>query len=535
MSAPVLPTTAPFSAAQRAWLNGFFAGMVGTSLASADPTPQPSAPANVAVAEPEEMPWHDAALPLHERLALADGKPAARQLMAAMAQLDCGSCGYLCQTYAEAIADGREKNLALCSPGGKDTSKKLKEMVASKLIPVSEVRVIAKSNSPATGSTVAPPAYGRNNPFPARLLQNVKLNKSGSDKDTRLIVLDLKHSGLTYNVGDALGVYPENCADLVDAVLSALHASGAEDVQGRDGEHVSLRDALMHHYSITRPVGEDLLRLLEKHCKNPDEAAQLSAILVDDSTIEAAIDGHEILDLLLQFPSARPPVGDFVATLAPLQPRLYSISSSLKAHPNEVHLTVGVVKYKAKTGRASKGVASCYLSDRVRPGQKVRVFIHASQKFHVPVNSDAPLIMVGPGTGIAPFRAFLEERKATGSTGKNWVFFGDQRQSTDFLYEEELLEYQKTGLLTRLDLAFSRDQAAKVYVQHRMIEQGAEMWSWLEAGGSFCVCGDARRMAADVDLALRQIIATHGQMSADAATAYVNEMVQSKRYLKDVY
>jgi sulfite reductase (NADPH) flavoprotein alpha-component len=451
-----------------------------------------------------------------------------------MAQLDCGSCGYLCQTYAEAIADGREKSLTLCSPGGKDTSKKLKEMVASKLIPVSEVRVVSKAAAP-TSSPTAAPAYGRNNPFSARLLRNVLLNKSGSDKDTRLIVLDLKHSGLTYNVGDALGVYPDNCPDLVDSVLSALHASGAEDVQGRDGEHVSLRDALMHHYSITRPVGEDLLRLLEKHCKNPDEAAQLSAILVDDTTIEAAIDGYEILDLLLQFPSASPPVGDFVATLAPLQPRLYSISSSLKAHPNEVHLTVGVVKYKAKTGRPSKGVASCYLSDRVRPGQKVRVFIHASQKFHVPTSPDAPLIMVGPGTGIAPFRAFLQERKATGSTGKNWVFFGDQRQSTDFLYEEELLDYQKTGLLTRLDLAFSRDQAAKVYVQHRMIEQGAEIWNWLAAGGSFCVCGDAKRMAADVDLALRQIISAHGQMSPDQATAYVNDMIQSKRYLKDVY
>ena len=361
------------------------------------------------------------------------------------------------------------------------------------------------------------------------------LNQPGSDKDTRLIVLDLKHSGLTYNVGDALGVYPENCPDLVELVLAALHADGAEDVQGRDGEHTSLREALAQHYSITRPVGDDLLRLLAKHCKSAGEAAELKAIVADEKLSEAAVEGCEILDLLARFPSARPPVSDFVATLAPLQPRLYSISSSLKAHPNEVHLTIGVVRYKGKTGRHSKGVASCYLSERVRPGQKARVFIHAAHKFHVPLDHSSPLIMVGPGTGIAPFRAFLEERTAVGATGKNWLFFGDQRKATDFLYQDELEHYVSSGLLTRLDLAFSRDQQEKLYVQHRMIENAPEIWNWLSEGGSFCVCGDAKRMASDVDAALHKIVAEQGGMSTEQAAAYVAEMGKNKRYLRDVY
>lgn len=529
MSAPILPHTAPFSTAQRAWLNGFFAGIVGGQGATqtSDGVAEVATPTEQ---KEEEMPWHDAALSMDERLRLAEGKPAPRQLMAAMAQLDCGSCGYLCQTYAEAIADGREKSLTLCSPGGKDTSKKLKELVASNLLPVSEVKISAKPKTATASAT-----HDRNNPFPARLLKNVPLNRSGSDKDTRLIVLDLKHSGLTYNVGDALGVYPENCPELVDSVLAALHASGAEDVQGRDGEHTSLREALMQHYSITRPVGDDLLRLLAKHCGSADEAAELNAIIADEKLSEIAVEGCEILDLLTQFPSARPPVSEFVATLAPLQPRLYSICSSLKAHPNQVHLTIGVVRYKNKSGRPAKGVASCYLSDRVRPGQKARVFIHAAHKFHVPADHSSPLIMVGPGTGIAPFRAFLQERKAVGATGKNWLFFGDQRKATDFLYQDELDQYAASGLLTRLDLAFSRDQQEKLYVQHRMLENAAEIWKWLGEGGSFCVCGDATRMASDVDAALHKIVAEQGGMSAEKAAAYVTEMSRNRRYLRDVY
>lgn len=530
MNTPMLPPTAPFSTGQRAWLNGFFAGMAGTRQ---NLGPEITAPAGTPVVE-EQMPWHDGALPMGERLKLAEGKPASRQLMAAMAQLDCGSCGYLCQTYAEAIAEGREKNLSLCSPGGKDTSKKLKELVASNLVPISDVTINSKPGT-ATAPVASSAKYSRNHPFPSRLLKNVLLNKSGSDKDTRLIVLDLKHSGLTYNVGDALGVYPDNCPDLIESVLVALHASGAEEVQGRDGEHTSLREALMQHYSIVRPIGEALLHLLAKCCKNGEEAAELNAILADETATEAALEGREILDLLHRFPSACPPPGDFVATLAPLQPRLYSISSSLKAHPNEVHLTVGVVRYTNQAGRSSKGVASCYLSDRVRPGQKVRVFIHPAHKFHVPTDHASPLIMVGPGTGIAPFRAFLEERKAVGATGKNWLFFGDQRQSTDFLFQDEMTAYRESGLLTRLDLAFSRDQQAKVYVQHRMLENAPEIWTWLSEGGSFCVCGDAKRMAADVDAALHQIIAEQGAMTSEKATAYVAEMGKSKRYLRDVY
>jgi sulfite reductase (NADPH) flavoprotein alpha-component len=245
-------------------------------------------------------------------------------------------------------------------------------------------------------------------------------------------------------------------------------------------------------------------------------------------------EGYEVLDLLLQFPSARPPIEEFASALAPLQPRLYSISSSLKAHPEQVHLTVGVVRYLNCRGRQCKGVASSYLADRVRAGQKVRIFIQQSHGFRLPLMTKTPCIMVGPGTGVAPFRAFLQERKTTPGT-RNWLFFGDQKSDVDFLYREELEGYLKEGTLTRLTTAFSRDQDRKVYVQHRMAEAGAEIWQWLKEGAHFYVCGDAKRMAADVDTALKQIIVDHGRMSVEQAKAYMGEMAKAGRYQRDVY
>jgi sulfite reductase (NADPH) flavoprotein alpha-component len=225
---------------------------------------------------------------------------------------------------------------------------------------------------------------------------------------------------------------------------------------------------------------------------------------------------------------------DFVSALSPLAPRLYSISSSPLAHPDQIHLTVGAVRYTNDGGRQCKGVASTFLADRVPPGMKVRVFLHPSHKFGL-CDGDRPIIMVGPGTGIAPFRAFLQERDASKSRGRNWLFFGDQRSDGDYLYLDELERHLHAGVLTRLDTAFSRDQAEKLYVQHRMLEHAAELWSWLEAGGAFYVCGDAQRMAADVDSALRQIIASEGNLSAADADKYVSEMVRSGRYQRDVY
>jgi sulfite reductase (NADPH) flavoprotein alpha-component len=535
---PVIPDSAPFTPAQRAWLNGFFAGLFSRGPAPAATAPTTTgAPAIVADEADDAMPWHDPALPMDERLTLAEGKPVARRLMAAMAQLDCGACGHVCQTYAEAIASGEDTDLTKCAPGGRETAKKLKELLAT--VPAENVTVrgkpVAPSDpSPASSSHPAPPkraAHDRKNPVLARLLGNQSLNAPGSAKDTRHIVFDLHGSGLTYKAGDALGVIPENCPDTVDWILEALDASGAEDVTLPSGATKRLRDALQRELTITQATG-DMVKLLAASAADPQQAAALNAMLAEDSP--GVPEGTEILDLLKQFPSARPEVYAFVAALRPLRPRLYSISSSPAAHGDEVHLTVGVVRYLNPLGRQCKGVASTYLAERLRPGQKAKVFVHASHGFAPPA-PDAPMIMVGPGTGIAPFRAFLHDRSARHHRGRNWLFFGDQRREHDFLYREEIESFLLDGLLTRLDVAFSRDQKEKVYVQHRLLERGREVWAWLQDGAHFYVCGDAKRMAKDVDAALKQIIAEHGGMSAEDAAAYVSELSRSKRYCRDVY
>ncbi len=425
----------------------------------------------------EDFPWHDPAMPMDERLKLAEGKPQERKLMAAMAQLDCGACGYICQSYSEAIARGEEKDLTRCTPGGRDTAKMLKQLVASapkNVVPVSEVKVrkTADAAAPADGQV----AWDRNNPFPARLVASKPLNGASSSKDTRLVEIDLRNSGIVYKPGDALGIFPENCPDLVHELLKELGLTGAEDVPGWDGLPMSLRDALLREFTITRPT-PDLLDILSRCATDVVERDGLQALR--DS--EDGAGDLQVLDLLRKFPSARPKAGDFVATLSPLAPRLYSISSSLAAHPNQVHLTVGAVRFANSVGRKCGGVTSTFLADRVRPGHTVRVFIHPSHKFGLP-DDNKPIIMVGPGTGVAPFRSFLQERAAVGAKGKSWLFFGDQRQDCDFLYRDELEQYQQAGVLTRLDTAFSRESDKKVYVQHRMIEHGAELWRWLSEG-----------------------------------------------------
>jgi sulfite reductase (NADPH) flavoprotein alpha-component len=544
ISIPVLPETAPFSPAQRSWLNGFLAGLIGhgAGAATSNGSATTTAPAAGAGTAPPveaddneaDFAWHDPALNLTERLKLAEGKPFKRKLMAAMAQLDCGACGYLCKSYSEAIAEGKEKDLTRCAPGGKETAKKLKELVkegpgTEAAGPNGSAAAVAAPAKPAAKSAERD-RFGRHNPFPSRLLKCEALNKSGSMKDTRLVCLDLKGSRMDYKVGDALGVFPENDPDLVAWVIEALDASGAEEVIEPDGDRVSLYEALLQHYSLGKPT-DLMFELLINTANDPEEASALKEMLANDGAAE----GDEVLDLLRQFPSARPEPYEFVTALNPLQPRLYSISSSLKAHPEEVHLTVGIVRYVNGRSRQCKGVCSTFFADRVRPGQKVRVFVHPSHAFSVPANTDLPIIMVGPGTGIAPFRAFLEERKATKARGKNWLFFGDQQKSVDFLFEKEMEDYQADGILTRLDTAFSRDQKEKVYVQTRMLEQADELWKWLNEGAHFYVCGDAKRMATDVDHTLQRIVAEKGRMSPEAAKAYVTDLSKSKRYQRDVY
>jgi sulfite reductase (NADPH) flavoprotein alpha-component len=374
--------------------------------------------------------------------------------------------------------------------------------------------------------------HGRNNPFPARLITNCRLNGPGSAKDTRHFEITLEGSGLSYEVGDALGVKPLNCPGLVEEILRALACDGEEAVKTPEAVETSLRTALSRHYQITQPPtlfvravadrsGEVALRRLLE----PDHGAELSQFLY----------GREIIDLLLAHPCVKFSPDEFVGLLRPLQPRLYSIASSLKAHPGEVHLTVATVRYSSH-GRARKGVCSTFLAESVVLGvTPVPVFVQAAPGFRLPSDPGRPIILIGPGTGIAPFRAFLEERRATGAAGKNWLFFGDQQRACDFLYREQLEGLLAQGALTRLDTAFSRDQAEKVYVQHRLLENAPELYSWLENGAHLYVCGDAKRMARDVDAALHESIQRAGDKSAEQAADYVRQLKADKRYQRDVY
>ena len=524
-SVSLVPDNAPFTEAQRGWLNGFFAGLLNGALNNRAAAPS-GAPVAEPVPEEEPTPWHDPSLSMDERLKLASGKRYPLQLMAAMAQLDCGSCGYLCKSYAEAIANGSEKDLTKCTPGGRETARMLKQL--QQQAPAQEVAPPVQ-RSAGTAAPKAPGTYDRTNPFVARLLACTRLNVPGSEKDTRHVEISLKGSGMTYRPGDALGVFPENCPEEVQRLLQALGATGAEEITGWDDQPTSLREALHNDFTITRP-SPDLIDLLARAATDSGDRSELMRLRDSDE----GSDDLQILDLLRRFPSARPAPGDFIATLSPLAPRLYSISSSLSAYPEQVHLTVGIVRYTNSQGRPCAGVASTFLADRVRPGQRVRVFVQPSHRFALPAD-DKPIIMVGPGTGIAPFRAFLQERRITRAAGQSWLFFGDQRSQTDFLYRDELEQHLRDGSLTRLDTAFSRDQSAKVYVQHRMLERAAELWQWLQRGAYFYVCGDAKRMARDVDAALRQVVASAGGLSGDQTDAYIAELTRNGRYQRDVY
>jgi sulfite reductase (NADPH) flavoprotein alpha-component len=362
-------------------------------------------------------------------------------------------------------------------------------------------------------------AYSRKSPYSALLKTSRVLNGEGSAKEVRHVEFDLADSGLLYEAGDALGVIPHNCPELVGEVLALLGFDGEEEVPAPDGSQTSLRHALTAHYDLGKPSAELVSAYALQLATGPDKSAA----------------PLHVVDVLAASPGARHSAREFVALLKKIQPRLYSISSSPKAHDREVHLTVGAVRYEV-SGRKRKGVCSTFLADRVLPGEtRVSVFVHSNKSFRPPTNDALPMIMVGPGTGIAPFRAFLHERRARKASGKNWLFFGDQRSATDFLYREELELLQREGLLHRLDTAFSRDQAEKIYVQQRMLENAAELYAWLEAGAHFYVCGDASRMAKDVDAALHNVIETAGQKTPEQAAEYVEKLKAAKRYARDVY
>ncbi|MEO0795968.1 MAG: sulfite reductase subunit alpha [Verrucomicrobiota bacterium] len=390
--------------------------------------------------------------------------------------------------------------------------------------------------APAPAIDIAPPAastkpegYSRKNPFPATLLKNYNLNKEGSAKETRHVEICLKDSDLEYEAGDALGVVPVNCADLVEEFLQVTQFDGEEGVPGATGDEVPLRLALAEHYDITT-ISKLFLANFAPFANNQT----LNGLLADgNGNIDEYMEGRQIIDSLIDFPAKWPNASEFVAMFKKLAPRLYSISSSPKAHPEQVHLTVGAVRYETH-GRSRKGVCSTFLAD-MPEGTEIRVYIQPNKHFKPPADLNHPMIMVGPGTGIAPFRAFLEERAATKAPGKNWLFFGDQKSDFDFLYQDQLNFMKATKQLHRLDLAFSRDGGAKVYVQHRMLEQAEELFTWLEEGGHFYVCGDASRMAKDVDRALHEVVIKAGGKSEEEAAAYVDELRKQKRYVRDVY
>jgi sulfite reductase (NADPH) flavoprotein alpha-component len=381
-------------------------------------------------------------------------------------------------------------------------------------------------------AAVAPQRYTRANPFPARLVVNRRLSGPESEKDTRHFEVDLMGWGLSFEVGDSLAVYPTNDSELVDEIIQTLGATGDEKVPRPRGEPTTLREALLRDYSVTQPTPKFLRAIAERASATPT----LGYLLAPDRKhdLETYLWGMEIVDFLLEHPSARFAPADFVSLLTKLQPRLYSVASSLKAYQEQVHFIVDVVRYESH-GRMRQGVCSSFLAERA-DDVPVPVFPSVAKHFHLPDNPDTPIIMVGPGTGVAPFRAYLQERKATGATGKNWLFFGSQHERCDFAYEDELNAYVKEGLLARLDCAWSRDQPQKIYVQHRMIENADEIWRWIDAEGAhFFVCGDARRMAKDVDATLRKIVQEHGGKSVEQANEYVEKLKNEKRYKRDVY
>ncbi len=417
-----------------------------------------------------------------------------------------------------------------CEPDYEDSAKSWLDAVIQQLQLLRDpAEITAAPSIPVVAKQVPEPGFTRNQPLPTRLVGNKLLNAPGAEKETRQFVFALGGSGFTYTAGDALGVWPTNAPGLVDDILSTLELSAAIPVTVPTHGTMPLGEALLRHYEIAKTT-PDMLRFVAERASS----TLLVDLMLEERRSERAdwLWGRQFIDLLHGFP-IKAGAAELLAALKPMQPRLYSISSSPLVHKDEVHLTVSTVRYGLE-GKTRGGVCSTFLADRAADAL-VPIFVQKSAHFHPPKDSSAPMIMVGPGTGVAPFRAFLQERQAVGAPGQNWLFFGEQRADTDFYYRDELETMQQNGSLHRLDTAFSRDQREKIYVQHRMIENGALLWRWLQDGAHFYVCGDGNRMAKDVDAALREVAQTHGGLGSDAAAAYVAGMAHEKRYVRDVY
>jgi sulfite reductase (NADPH) flavoprotein alpha-component len=533
----LIPESAPFTAEQRVWLSGLFAGLLslegGVTALSAEQAaallPGASGVAAPPDADTEDdgAPWHDPAMPLNDRMKLAEGRPLRRRMMAAMGQQDCGQCGYTCQDYSDAIFLEKEQRLNLCVPGGKETTRTLKALHQELgQAPADKTRSETPTPAAATVAPAAAPGCSRECPAEATFLSRTRLNKPGSQKETWHVELDLTATGIDYAVGDAFGVFPTNDSALADAVIAALAAPPDFPIGGR-----ALRDVLIDGVSLgTAP---DMLFSLFSYITGGERRQKAKALAAGEDP-DGDTQTLDVLAAIQKFAGARPDPEAFVEALDPLQPRLYSIASSPRIDGKRIALCVDAVRYPID-GRTRLGVASTFLGGRVRGGDKVKVYVQKAQHFGLPADPSLPIIMIGPGTGIAPFRAFLYERMASKAPGRNWLFFGHQRSNYDFFYEDELAGMKAAGALTRLSLAWSRDGDEKFYVQDRMREVGRELWAWLADGSHVYVCGDAKRMAKDVEGALVEIVAAHGARSTDQAIAFIAEMKKSGRYQQDVY
>jgi sulfite reductase (NADPH) flavoprotein alpha-component len=518
----ILPETAPFSSEQRAWLGGFFSALLDAPL---DVNPREENLANSpALADNSDAPWHDPSLNLSERMQLAEEKPVALKLMAAMAQQDCGQCGYTCADYANALFLCKETRLNLCAPGGKDTFRQIRDLI--------KVNETAQENNPSADylggekKETSSQSGSRDAPVTARFIGRQRLNQQGSEKETYHIDIDLSDSGLVYKPGDSLGLFPKNPPELVTDVINALGANPKDLVLGKHLDAVLLEE-------VSLGLAPDSLFLLIG-CVTGGTLRKKALALAEGLDPDGDASRLDVVSTIKKFGPLRVNPEAFIEALEALQPRLYSISSSLRANPGLVSLTVDTVRFEIDN-RMRLGVASTYLGDRITPGEMIKVYKQPAHSFGLPTDPNIPIIMVGPGTGLAPFRAFLQEREATKAAGKNWLFFGHQRSAYDFFYKDEIEKLLSSGVITELSLAWSREGDEKNYVQDILRKEKVKVWNWLSEGAHFYVCGDAKRMAPDVERALFEIIKEEGVLNDQKASDYVSDMKLSGRYQTDVY